>query len=67
MTADVSRRCWTQEEVAHAASVSAQATQKKLEAARQLLAEHVQAFDQQPAAWNPQQHIERCRTFLATT
>ena len=65
MTADATRRNWTDLDSARAASEQSQALHKRLEAARQLLEEHVQAFDNQPAAWNPQQHIERCRLFLA--
>lgn len=67
MTADVTRRTWTKHEVAHSACARDQSAHKKLEAARELIAENVHAFDNQPAAWNPQQHIERCRLFLATS
>ncbi len=67
MTADVSRRCWTEQEQAHAASTRSHAAIKQDNTARDLLAEARNGYRNQPQAWNPEQWMARVELFLATT
>lgn len=67
MTADVTRRDWTQQDLAREASQRSHRAHKKDTTARDLLNEARDGYRNQPKAWNPEQWMARVELFLATS
>ncbi len=64
MTADATRRNWSDLERVRSASEQAQRKAKQDIAARDLLKEAIEGYRNQPKAWNPEQWVMRAELLL---